>query len=156
MQQVIEKMESMEQKHKGKYMQNKLRDCFPTNPQYCVGKIFEAINLIDDKGPGESLPQKVGRETGMSLALSHANTLITAVKKFNAEFDKRCLEDDYVRIEIEHSEYPLEKLKQYFSPTSESSMNSQDSRAYADSAEKHILKLIEHATRLDTAYSSTT
>ena len=155
-QQVIEKMKLMEQEHKDKYMQNKLRDCFPIDPNYCIGKIFEAINLIDVQGPGESLPQKIGREGGISLAFSHAETLIKAINKFNGEFTKRGLQDVYVSIEIEHSKYPLEKLKEYFSPTAESSINSQDARAYADSAEKNILELVAHAQNLDSEYSSTT
>lgn len=155
-QQVIEKMKSMEQKHKDKYMQNKLRDYFPPDPQYCIGKIFESINLIDVKDQGESEPQRIGRETRISLAFSHSDTLIKAINQFNEEFTKRGLDDVYVSIEIEHSKYPLEKLKKYFSPTSESSIDSKDARAYADSAEKHILELVKHAKNLDSAYSSTT
>jgi len=155
-QQVIKKMKSMEQKHKDKYMQNKLRDNFPTDPQYCIGKLFEAINLIDVEDQEESLPQRIGRETRIHLAFSHAETLIKAINKFKGEFTKRGLQDVYVSIEIEHSKYPLEKLKKYFSSTSESSINSQDARAYADSAEKHILELVTHAQNLDSEYSSTT
>ncbi len=155
-QQVVEKMKSMEQKHKDKYMKTKLSDCFPTDPQYCIGKIFEAINLIDIKDQGESEPQRIGREGRISLAFSHAKTLIEAINKFKGEFTKRGLQDVYVSIEIEHSKYPLEKLKEYFSPTSESSINSQDARAYADSVENHILELVKHAQNLDSEYSSTT
>lgn len=155
-QQVIEKMKSMEQEHKDKYMQNKLSDCFPSDPQYCIGKIFEAINLIDAQDPEESVPQKIGRGDKISLAFSHANTLIKAVDKFNGEFTERGLQDIYVCIEINHSKYPLKKLKEYFSTTSKSSISSQDARAYADSAKKHILELITHAKNLDSEYSSTT
>ncbi|MCK4814860.1 hypothetical protein KA005_03745 [bacterium] len=157
-QQVIEKMRSMEHEHKDKYMQNKLRNCFPTDPQYCIGKIFEAINLIDAKDQGESEPQRIGREGRISLAFSHANTLIKAVDKFNGEFAERGLQEVYqnVLIEIEHSKYPLEKLEIYFDKTSKSSINSMDARAYADSAKIHILDLVECATDLDSEYSSTT
>jgi hypothetical protein len=73
----------MEQKHKDKYMQNKLRDNFPADPQYCIGKLFEAINLIDVEDQEESLPQRIGRETRIHLAFSHAETLIKAINKFN-------------------------------------------------------------------------
>ena len=155
-QQVIKKMKSMEQKHKDKYMQNKLRDNFPADPQYCIGKLFEAINLIDVEDQEKSLQQRIGRETRIYLAFSHAETLIKAINKFKGEFTKRGLQDVYVSIEIEHSKYPLEKLKEYFSSTSESSINSQDARAYADSAEKHILDLVTHAQDLDNEYSSPT
>ena len=157
-QQVIEKMKLMEQEHKDKYMENKLRDCFPADPQYCIGKIFEAIILIDVKNQGESEPQRIGRENGISLAFSHLKTLIEAINKFNEEFTKRGLQDTHfiVSIEIEHSKYPLEKLKEYFSSTSESSINSQDARAYADSAQIHILELATSAQNLDNEYSSTT
>ncbi len=157
-QQVIEGMKLMEQKHKDKYMENKLRDCFPTDHQYCIGKIFEAINLIDVKSQGESEPQRIGRENGISLAFSHLKTLIEAINKFNEEFTKRGLQDIHfiVSIEIEHSKYPLEKLKEYFSSTSESSINSQDARAYADSAQIHILELATSAQNLDNEYSNTT
>lgn len=155
-QQVIKRMKSMEQEHKDKYMQNKLRDCFPIDPQYCIGKIVEAVNLIDAKDQGESEPQRIGREGRISLAFSHAETLIKSIDKFDGEFTERGLQDVNVRIEIKDSKYPLERLKEYFSPASKSLINSQDARAYADSAEKHILGLITHAENLDKEYSSTT
>lgn len=155
-QQVIEKMKSREKEHKDKYMQKKLSDCFPDDYQYRIGKIFEAINLIDVKDPEESKAQRIGREGRISLAFSHAETLIEAIDKFDGEFTERGLQDVYVYIEIEHSKYPLEKLREYFSPTSQSSINSQDARAYADSAEIHILELVKHAQNLDSEYSSTT
>ena len=153
-QQVVENMKLKEQEHKDKYMQNKLRDCFPPDPQYCIGKIFEALNLIDVKDPGESEPQRIGREGRISLAFSNAGTLIKAVNKFDNQFTERGLLNDFVRIEIAETTYPLEKLKEYFS-TRESSINPRDARAYADSAEKHILELITHAKNLDSEYSNT-
>jgi hypothetical protein len=154
-QQVIEKMRYMEQEHKGKYMQKKLGDCFPADHQYRIGKIYEAINLIDVQDQGETTPQRIGREGRINLAFSHAKTLIEAVNRFNREFAERKLHDVSVCIAIEHSKYPLEKLKEYFSPTSRSPINSQDARAYADSAEKHLLELAAYAKNLDNEYAST-
>lgn len=151
-------MESIEKEHKSKYMQNKLRNCFPVDSQYCIGKIFEAINLIDNKSPRESPPQRIGREGGISLAFSHSKNLIKAIDRFDGEIKKRGLQGDdviFVHLEIEHSKYPLEKLKEYFSSESKSSINSQDARAYADSAREHILDLIKHAENLDGEYMST-
>jgi hypothetical protein len=141
---VIEKIESMEKEHKDKYMHNKLRDCFPADPQYRFEKIFQGIAHIERR----------------SLALSHSEDLIKAVNRFEEEITKRGLQDDdndicIVRLEIKHSQYPLEKLKEYFSSASNSTLNSQDARAYADSAEKHILDLIELAKNLDDEYMST-
>jgi hypothetical protein len=141
---VIKKMRSIEKEHKDKYKQNKLRDCFPDDPQYCFEKIFQGILHIDRR----------------SLALSHSENLIKAIDKFEEEVTKRGLQDDdndivIVRLEIRDSKYPLEKLKEYFSPSSKSSINSQDARAYADSAREHILDLIEHAKNLDAEYMST-
>jgi hypothetical protein len=149
----------MEKEHKNKYKQNKLRDCFPRDPQYCIGKIFEAISLIDIQDQGETMPQRIGREGSISLAFSHVKTLIEAVNKFGRKITERGLQDDdndiaIVRLEIEHSKYPLERLKEYFSPASKSPLNSQDARAYADSAREHILDLIKHAENLDTEYMS--
>jgi len=155
MQQVIEKMQSMEKEHKDKYMQNKLRDCFPSNPQYCSEKIFQAINLID--AHQGSVPQRL--ESVIIWALSKTKDFIEAVNRFDGEITKRGLQGEdiiFVHLEIKHSKYPLEKLKGYFSPTSKSSINSQDARAYADSAKIHILDLIEHAESLDYEYASTT
>lgn len=154
-QQVIEKMKSIEQEHKEEYMQNKLTDCFPTDPQYCLRKIFEAINLIDAKHQEELDAQRIGRETRIRSAFSQAQTLIESINKFDLECSARGLHDVYVRIEIEHSKYPLEKLKESFSPTSKNLINSEDARAYADSAEKHILELLKQAKNLDNEYSST-
>lgn len=153
-QQIIEKMESMEQEHKDKYMDAKLRDCFPPDPQYHIGKLFEAINLIEAEGPENTAGQVIGRNGSISLAISNAKTLLKAIDKFSKEFGKRGLRDDYVNIEIDHSKYPLEKLKEYFSDTLRI-FNSQDARAYADSAEKHVKWLIEHVDGWDREYSGT-
>jgi len=158
LQKVIKKMRSIEKEHKDKYKQNKLRDCFPVDPQYCIGKIFEAINLIDVQGQGETVPQRIGREGRISLASSMANTLIESIIRFDGEIIKRGLQDDhvvFVRFEIENSKYPLEKLKEYFGTGSKSSINSRDARAYADSAREHTLCLIGHAKNLDDEYTST-
>ncbi len=158
LQKVIDKMASIEKKHKDKYKQNKLRECFPDDSQYCIGKIFEAINLIDDQGQRETASQRIGRKDGISLALSNTKNLIEAIEKFDGEIKKRGLQGDdvvFVRLEIEYSKYPLEKLKKYFSSESKSSINSQDARAYADSAREHILDLIKHAENLDGEYMST-
>lgn len=159
MQQVIEKMKIIEKEHKDKYMQNKLSDCFPDDVRYRIGKIFEAINLIEDKTPEETTPQRIGREGRTSLAFSHSKNLIEAIDKFDEEITKRGLQSEdviFVRLEIEHSKYPLEKLKEYFGSESKSSINSQDARAYADSAEKHLTDLIEHAKSIDNEYASVT
>ena len=140
---VIKKMRSMEKEHKAKYKQNKLKDCFPRDPQYCFEKIFQAISHIDR----------------ISLGLSHSDGLIKAIDKFDGEITKRGLKDDdvvFVRLEIKHSKYPLEKLKKYFGSGPKSSLNSQDARAYADSAREHILDLIKHAEYLDGEYARTT
>lgn len=153
-QQVIKKMMLMEQEHKDKYMKNKLRDNFPADPHYCIGKIFEAINLIDVKEQGETASQSIGREGRIGLAFIHVKTLVEAIEKFNREFAKRGLQDVIVGIEIEHSKYPLEKLMEYFDTATISTINSQDARAYADSAQKHVLDLVEHADALDRGYSS--
>lgn len=155
-QRVIEEIKSMEQKHKDRFMHSRLIGCFPADPEYCIGKVFEAINLIEAEGEEESLPQKEGRKSRIHLALTHADTLTKAIDKFESEFAERGLQDVYVSQEIEHSKYPLEKLKEYFSPTSENSINAQDARAYADSAEKHMLDLVTHAQNLDNEYSSPT
>lgn len=158
LQKVIEKMGSIEKEHKDKYMQNKLRECFPSDPQYCFEKIFQAINLIDNKNQRESETQRIGRESRISLAFSNAKTLIESINKFDGEIKKRGLQGDdvvFVRLEIRDSKYPLEKLEEYFSPSSKSSINSQDARAYADSAREHILDLIEHAKNLDDEYMIT-
>jgi hypothetical protein len=158
LQKVIDKMASIEKEHKDKYKQNKLRECFPVDSQYCIGKIFEAINLIDDQGQRETASQRIGRESGISLASSNVNTLIESINKFDGEITKRDLRDYdviFVRLEIERSKYPLEKLKEYFRPGAKSPLNSQDARAYADSAREHILDLIKHAENLDGEYMST-
>lgn len=154
LQKVIEKIGSIEKEHKDKYMQNKLRECFPSNPHYCFEKIFTAINLI--KAQGESVPERL--KSIISFALSNTKDLIEAVDRFDGEITQRGLQDDdivSVRLEIKHSKYPLEKLKEYFSPEPKSSINSQDARAYADSAREHIRDLIEHAENLDDEYMST-
>jgi hypothetical protein len=153
---VIKKMRSIEKEHKTKYKQNKLRDCFPTDPQYCIGKIFEAINLIDVQNQGETTPQRIGRESRISLASSHTNDLIKSIDKLHKELTEREVQDVFVRLDIEHSKYPLEKLKEYFGSVSQSSLNPQDARAYADSAKVHISDLIESAKKLDGMYAKTT
>ncbi len=145
-------MKSIEQEHKDKYMQNKLRDCFPPDPQYCINKIFEVLSLIEVKDQLESAPQRIGLENRISLAFSHTNTLLKAINEFNSEFSKRGLQDIHVYNKIDDSTYPLTKLKEYFSSMSKSPINLQDAYAYADSAEKHILDLIKHATYLDSEY----
>jgi len=158
MQQVIERMKSLEKEHKSKYMQNRFRDCFPPDAQYCIGKVFEAINLIEDQIPEETTPQRIGREGGISLALSHTKTLIDAVDRFYKEITERGLRDGdvvFIHLGIDRAKYPLEKLKEYFSPGSKSYINSQDARAYADSAREHILELVRHAEHLDNEYAST-
>ena len=137
-------------------MQKKLSDCFPDDYLYRIGKIFEAIHLIDDQHSRETEPQRIGREDRISLAFSHVKTLIEAIDIFDREFTERGLQDVYIRLEIERSKYPLKTLEEYFRATSKISLNSQDARAYADSAEQHILELIKHAKNLDDAYSSTT
>jgi hypothetical protein len=154
LQKVIEKMRSIEKEHKSKYMQNKLRDCFPRDPHYCFEKIFQTINLI--KAHGKSVPERLKSE--ISFALSNTKDLIEGVDRFDGEIEKRGLQGDdvvFVRLEIGYSKYPLEKLKEYFCSRSKSSLNSQDARAYADSAREHILDLIKHAENLDGEYMST-
>src|SRR4030042_5338486 len=160
LQKVIDKMASIEKEHKDKYKQNKLRECFPVDPQYCIDKIFEAINLIDNENPRETASQRIGREHGISSALSNTKNLIEVIERFEGEISKRGLQDQdndivFIRFEIEYSKYPLEKLKKYFCSRSKSSLNSQDARAYADSAEQHLLCLIKHAENLDSTYTST-
>lgn len=144
LQKVIEKIGSIEKEHKDKYMQNKLRECFPSDPQYCFEKILQGILHIDRRSRG----------------LSHSKDLIKAIDRFEEEIRKRGLQDDdndmvIVRLEIEDSKYPLEKLKDYFCPGAKSPLNSQDARAYMDSAREHILDLIKHAENLDAEYMST-
>jgi len=156
LQKVIEKIGSTEKDHKDKYMQNKLRECFPSDPQYCFEKIFQAINLI--KAHGESVPERLKSVT--SFALSQTKDLIEGIDTLDGEIKKRGLQDDdndivIVRLEIMDSKYPLEKLKEYFSSESKSSINSRDARAYADSAKEHMLDLVEHAKHLDDEYMST-
>jgi hypothetical protein len=151
---VIKKIRSMEKEHKAKYKQNKLKGCFPRDPQYCFEKIFQAISLIN----AHRETVRAEFESLISFALSNTKALIEAIDKFDGEITKRGLKDDdvvFVRLEIEHSKYPLEKLKEYFSPTSKSPLNSQDARAYADSAKEHILDLIKHAENLDGEYMRT-
>lgn len=158
LQKVIEKMGSIEKEHKDKYRQNKLRECFPSDPKYCFEKIFQAINLIDNKNPRESQTQRIGRKDRISFALSNTKDLLEAVDRFDGEIKKRGLQGDdvvFVRLEIKHSKYPLERLREYFSPEPKSSINSQDARAYADSAEIHILDLIKLAKNLDDEYIGT-
>jgi hypothetical protein len=152
---VIKKMRSMEKEHKNKYKQNKLKDCFPRAPQYCFEKIFQAISLIN----AHRETVRTEFESLIGFALSNTKALIEAIDKFDSEITKRGLKDDdvvFVRLEIEHSKYPLERLKEYFSPASKSLLNSQDARAYADSAREHILDLIKHAESLDGEYARTT
>ncbi len=152
LQQVIEKMISIEQEHKDKYMQNKFIGCFPEDSQYCIGKIFEAINIIDAKKTKESEGQRIGRESKIDLALHHIETLTKAIHNFQEGFKERGIEDISINHEIRDSLYPLEKLEGYFSKKSENNMNSQDARAYADSAEVHVLKLLEYARGIDDEY----
>lgn len=150
---VIGKMGSIEKEHKDKYMQNKLRDCFPRDPYYCFEKIFQTISLI--KAHGKSVPERLRSE--ISFALSNTEDLIEGVDRFDGEIEKRGLQGDdvvFVRLEIEYSKYPLEKLKEYFCSRSKSSLNSQDARAYADSARERTLDLIKHAENLDSEYMS--
>ena len=64
-------MQSIEKEHKDKYKQNRLRDCFSSDAQYRIGKIFEAINSIDVQNQDETKGQRIGREGRISLALSH-------------------------------------------------------------------------------------
>jgi hypothetical protein len=157
LQKVVGKMSSIEKGHKDKYKRNKLINCFPDNPQYCIGKIFEVINLIDVQDQEETLPQRIGRENGIGLALSHSGDLIKSIDKFEEEITERGLRGDnaiFIRIEIGHSKYPLEKLKDYFCSGSKSSLNSQDARAYADSAREHMLELIKHTKKLDELYEN--
>ena len=156
LQKVIKEFGSMEKEHKDKYKQNKLRDCFPVDPQYCFEKIFQAINLIETHRG--AVPE--GLKSRISFALSNTKDLIEAVKRFDGEITKRGLQNDdndiiIVRLEIEHSKYPLERLKEYFGPGSKNSINSRDARAYADSAREHILDLIKHTENLDDEYMST-
>jgi hypothetical protein len=155
---VIEEIGSIEKEHKNKYMQNKLSDCFPPDAKCLIDKISEAINIIEDRGQRETASQRIGRESGIRLASSNVNTLIESINKFDGEITKRDLRDYdviFVRLEIERSKYPLEKLKEYFCSRTKSSLNSQDARAYADSAREHILDLIKHAENLDGEYMST-
>ncbi|GEM_PF-4873886 len=143
MQKVIEKMKSIEKEHKDKYMQTKLRDCFPKDYQYPLEKIFQAINHGGDK---------------TSLGLSHTKTLIEAINTFQAEIKKRGLQGrdiSSVCLYIDWSIYPLEKLKEYFSSKSKGTINSKDARAYADSAELHLKELVEQVENMDRAYEST-
>jgi len=160
MKQVIEKMKLIYQNHKDEYKQAKLKDYFPVVPQDCIIKIFEAINLIEDQHPNETKSQRIGREDRISIAFRYSKALIEAIKNFEAEYNKRGLQytnADCVNSELKNSKYPLEKLKEYFSfpPKTKSSLNPQDARAYADSAQEHISELIKSAERLDKIYINT-
>jgi len=144
LQKVIKKMRSIEKEHKNKYKQNKLKDCFPADSQYCFEKILQGILHINRR----------------NLAFSHCEGLIKAIDRFKEELTKRGLQDDdndivIVHLEIRDSKYPLEKLKEYFSSESKSSINSQDARAYFDSAREHTLDLIKHTENLDAEYMNT-
>ncbi|RKY09353.1 MAG: hypothetical protein DRP65_07890 [Planctomycetota bacterium] len=158
LQKVIEKMVLIEKEHKDKHKQKKLRECFSCSPPYCFEKIFQAISLIDVQEQGETASQSIGREDSIVSAFRHVKTLLKAVDSFKGELTKRGLQDygtSLVRLKIEHSKYPLEKLKEYFSPDLECPLNSQDARVYADAAEKNVLSLIEQAKILDNNYMST-
>lgn len=151
LQKAIEKMVSIEKEHKDKHKQKKLRECFSCDHSYCFEKIFGAISLIET-GKAAIVPDKI------LFALSKTKELIEAVDRFEGEITKRGLQDydtSPVRCVIERSKYPLEKLKEYFSPDLKCPLNSQDARAYADSARINVLSLIEHAEILDNNYMST-
>jgi hypothetical protein len=151
LQKAIEKMVSIEKEHKDKHKQKKLRECFSCSPPYCFEKIFGAISLIET-GKAEIVPEKI------RFALSKTKELIEAVDKFEGEITKRGLQDygtSLVLLKIEHSKYPLEKLKEYFSPDFKCPLNSQDARVCADSAGINVLSLIEQAEILDNNYMST-
>jgi hypothetical protein len=151
LQKAIEKMVSIEKEHKDKHKQKKLRECFSCSPPYCFEKIFGAISLIET-GKAEIVPGKI------RFALSKTKELIEAVDKFEGEITKRGLQDygtSLVLLKIEHSKYPLEKLKEYFSPDFKCPLNSQDARVCADSAGINVLSLIEQAEILDNNYMST-
>jgi hypothetical protein len=157
LQKAIEKMVSIEKEHKDKHKQKKLRECFSCSPPYCFEKIFDAISLIDVQEQGETASQSIGREDSKVSAFRHVKTLLKAVDSFEGELTKRGLQDygtSLVLLKIEHSKYPLEKLKEYFSDL-KCSLNSQDARAYADSARINVVSLIEQAEILDNNYMST-
>ncbi len=154
MQQVINKMNAMEKEHKDKYMQDKLRDCLRPYPQNDIDYIFGAIEDMDNKSSEESSQEKIPKENRISRAKCAIRELIEAIDKFNGKFIERGLVDNSVGSDIRHSKYPLEKLKEYFDPTPNSSINSMDAWAYVDSAEEHILDLTKHAERLDNMYLS--
>jgi len=151
---IVERLKYMERKHKEKYGEKKLHKCFPDNYQDSIDKIFDAIDLIGTERKKETKAQKIGRQDAESLAHRNAKRLVEATKELEQELDKRELEEGLLRLVIKYCRYPLESLKNYFENTSASSINSQDARAYADSADIRLKDLIEEAKKLDQEYST--
>ena len=142
---VIDALKKEEREHKEKFMGEKLANCFPSDIQYHVGKIYEAANL--------------DHPTRRTMAMVTVELLQKSIDKFKNSLAKRGVElDTYdsIRYEYEYTKYPLEKLCVHFKclkAGTPSTMTQSDVRVYNDSLEQHIKELKSMAESIDEEYT---
>ena len=108
----IEKINTIEQNHKGEFMSTKFRKMFPENFKNSVFLVFNAINFKEDEDSATG-PQKIAIKTKVSQGSGSIEELIQSIQEFRKEFERRKLSDDFVDRILNNVDYPLKKLKDY-------------------------------------------
>jgi hypothetical protein len=141
LEEVIEKMDEAEMKHRLQHRDEKLQEVFPDVLSYYFSKISEAINS----------------STYFPMGEMHVDLIIECLTKFRSLLEKRSEWGIYDSINYQYEllEYPLAKLKSFFADRAESKLNAKDAYIFCAFVREQLKVLKQISIEIDEEYSKT-
>ncbi len=135
----LEKLRADEMAHRMQHRVEKLADIFHPSLGYLIGKIFEACRA-SVPGPGGEV---------------HVKMVSKITAEFKSALEKRDIlqTNELIKDDIRLVEYALDKLHQYFSGDSASSLNPDSAYIFAFFVEAQMSSLKKRAEEIDAEYA---
>lgn len=140
LQEVIKTLDEAEMKHREKFRDEKLTDCFPPTLGYFFSKIFEAIHS----------PRY------FPLGRMHIDLVSECLAKMKALLEQRGEWGIYdsVNYEYELLEYPISQLQLFFSDPTSSKLSDKDAYIFTSFVQNQFKSLQAIAEEFDEQYAS--
>ena len=137
---VVELLDEAEMSHRKEHKSEKVESCFPSTLSYYFSKIFEAA-----RSPSI-----------YPLGKTHVELVAECLAKMRDMLEKRGEWGIYPSIDYEYEllEYPLERLREFFSGNEESSLNEKDAHIFAEFTKFRMASLRQIAVEIDERYES--